>query len=137
MKTCQHYYWDTNIRHRYRICKFCRLRQFYFDKKWEDELKIEHFLGRWFQEMDGSGVIEFKYIFEYQCYESWGLAMWIIFPENALHPWFYGENYEYFKELIYHPFAGKKFGPYHNFNQANYSLNQELEKIKKEKIENI
>lgn len=99
-KHCEHWYWDTNIRHHYRSCKFCYKKQYNYTGEWKDEIKLGQFIYSW-TPLDQSWMprltIEATQAFEFQCYESWGVC---------------------FKVTI----LGETFGPFGDLNQADNAL---------------
>lgn len=102
-------YWETNIRHYYRYCKYCRRKQYNYSGNWEDEIILPRFLGIWTSGMGGGCGdctpylrIDISFPFEQWSHESWDTAYTITFMGGK--------------------YAGQTFGPFRDFNQANVGL---------------
>lgn len=101
-KHCEHWYWDVNPQYRYRRCKYCYLMQYNYTGKWVDEMGLGQFMSHW-TPLDGHEhipriTLTGCQLFEFQCYESWGVAFKVQIEDD------------------------EPLGPFHNLNQAHNAL---------------
>ena len=101
-------YWKENLKWHYRRCGYCNKIQYNYGKLWKDALTFEKFVDLWISGM-GNGdvdfVVELSHPFEARSYESWDRLYTIKFITGR--------------------YAGRSFGKYDNWNEADYKMQKE------------
>lgn len=103
--TCK--YFNYNLKHHYRKCTYCGKIQYNYTGKWKDQLKglywLEKYLTQGGTDFTPQIEIQVGYPFEMFTIESWDVAFTI-------------------------KIDGKVFGPFANFNQAEYLIGNKLKR---------
>lgn len=99
-------YWQNNIKWNYRRCGFCGRIQYNYGGEWKDQIRSLGFLEEWMSQgsTDYSPQIEIDVGFPFE----------------------YGGHYETWSTFFRVKIGDKWFGPFDNFNQAQYMLRKEL-----------
>jgi len=106
MNTHECKYWDVNPRYYYRRCRYCNRMQYIYSGKWENAITLQQFVSRW-TPLDGHEFInrlqiECCQLFEFNCHESWGVAIKIYLD-------------------------GECYGPFVNLNQADTIMKKKID----------
>ena len=106
-------YWQYNIKYHYRHCRFCGRTQYDYGQVWKDQITLEQFVSH-YSGLGGTDAMQLeKYdmtiycgqFFEFNSYESWGMAIQVKI-----------------KDITY--------GPFTNLNNAMWNIDKKLQEIK-------
>jgi len=101
-------YWENNLRWHYRKCNYCGRLQYNYGGEWKDEIKGLNFLD------------------DYMACGSTDYSPQIEIDIDK--PFEYGGHYESWNNFFRIKINGKWYGPFDNFNEAEYCLEKESTK---------